>query len=126
MKVILSYLQKKDDFESVVMEHLRLNGAYWGLTTLDILGKLDVVDQDEIKRVQIYWRRDIQTGHGNYQFGNETTRDWWEIRNLQKVYSTNRGNYSAVKFFMHRVLFDIYLKSLSSRYEVFSTQQPQA
>nr|GMC64313.1 geranylgeranyl transferase type-2 subunit beta 1 [Ipomoea batatas] len=33
---------KKDDFESVVMEHLRLNGAYWGLTTLDILGKLDV------------------------------------------------------------------------------------
>nr|GMD14973.1 geranylgeranyl transferase type-2 subunit beta 1-like [Ipomoea batatas] len=44
----MSYLQKKDDFESVVMEHLRLNGAYWGLTTLDILGKLDVVDQDEV------------------------------------------------------------------------------
>lgn len=30
------------------MEHLRLNGAYWGLTTLDILGKLDAVDQDEV------------------------------------------------------------------------------
>nr|GMD56259.1 homocysteine S-methyltransferase 1 [Ipomoea batatas] len=25
-----------------------------------------------------------------------------QIRNLQKVYSTNRGNCSAVKFFMHR------------------------
>lgn len=41
-------MQKKDDFESMVMEHLRLNGAYWGLTTLDILGKLDVVDQEEV------------------------------------------------------------------------------
>lgn len=30
------------------MEHLRLNGAYWGLTTLDILGKLEAVDQDEV------------------------------------------------------------------------------
>ncbi|KAH0773333.1 hypothetical protein KY290_010470 [Solanum tuberosum] len=40
--------ERKDDFESVVMEHLRLNGAYWGLTTLDILGKLDAVDQDEV------------------------------------------------------------------------------
>lgn len=30
------------------MEHLRLNGAYWGLTTLDMLGKLNVVDQDEV------------------------------------------------------------------------------
>ncbi|CAN1232330.1 Geranylgeranyl transferase type-2 subunit beta 2 [Linum perenne] len=30
------------------MEHLRMNGAYWGLTTLDLLGKLDVVDSNEI------------------------------------------------------------------------------
>lgn len=25
-----------------------MNGAYWGLTTLDLLGKLDVVDSEEI------------------------------------------------------------------------------
>uniref|UniRef100_M1A4C0 Geranylgeranyl transferase type II beta subunit n=1 Tax=Solanum tuberosum TaxID=4113 RepID=M1A4C0_SOLTU len=30
------------------MEHLRLNGAYWGLTTLDIMGKLSAVEQDEV------------------------------------------------------------------------------
>ena len=42
------YLQKKDDFESLVMEHLRMNGAYWGLTTLDILQKLGSVDQDAV------------------------------------------------------------------------------
>lgn len=41
-------VQKKDSFESVVMEHLRMNGAYWGLTTLDLLGKLHTVDVDQI------------------------------------------------------------------------------
>lgn len=40
--------QRKDNFESVVMEHLRMNGAYWGLTTLDLLGKLHSVDVDEV------------------------------------------------------------------------------
>jgi geranylgeranyl transferase type-2 subunit beta len=25
-----------------------MNGAYWGLTTLDLLGKLDTVDVDEV------------------------------------------------------------------------------
>ncbi|CAH9104735.1 unnamed protein product [Cuscuta europaea] len=48
VKYILSVEKSKDDFESVVMQHLRLNGAYWGLTTLDILGKISVVDQDEV------------------------------------------------------------------------------
>ncbi|KAL8549691.1 hypothetical protein ACS0TY_008510 [Phlomoides rotata] len=48
VKYILSIEKKKDDFASVVMEHLRLNGAYWGLMTLDVLGKLDAVDQDEV------------------------------------------------------------------------------
>lgn len=58
--------QKKDDFESVVMEHLRLNGAYWGLTTLDILGKLDAVDQDEV----VSWVMQCQHESGLY-FGIE-------------------------------------------------------
>ena len=40
--------QEKDSYESVLMEHIRLNGAYWGLTTLDLLGKLDTVDVNEV------------------------------------------------------------------------------
>ncbi|XP_039171248.1 geranylgeranyl transferase type-2 subunit beta 1-like isoform X1 [Eucalyptus grandis] len=40
VKYILSVEKKKDSFESVVMEHLRLNGAYLGLTTLDLLENL--------------------------------------------------------------------------------------
>ncbi|XAR63547.1 Protein geranylgeranyltransferase type II [Bertholletia excelsa] len=45
---ILSVEKKEDDFESVVMEHLRINGAYWGLTSLDLLGKIDAVDAEEV------------------------------------------------------------------------------
>uniref|UniRef100_A0A0D3FEX5 Prenyltransferase alpha-alpha toroid domain-containing protein n=1 Tax=Oryza barthii TaxID=65489 RepID=A0A0D3FEX5_9ORYZ len=33
-------VMQKDSFESLVMEHIRVNGAYWGLTTLDLLHKL--------------------------------------------------------------------------------------
>lgn len=40
--------QKKDSFESLVMEHLRASGAYWGLTTLDLLHKLHAVDAAEV------------------------------------------------------------------------------
>ncbi|CAK7351915.1 unnamed protein product, partial [Dovyalis caffra] len=37
----------------VVSEHLSMNGAYRGLTTLDLLGKLDVVDSNGSCAVQI-------------------------------------------------------------------------
>jgi geranylgeranyl transferase type-2 subunit beta len=30
------------------MEHIRLNGAYWGLTTLDLLHKLHAADAAEV------------------------------------------------------------------------------
>ncbi|XP_018807570.1 geranylgeranyl transferase type-2 subunit beta 1-like isoform X1 [Juglans regia] len=48
VQYILSVEKRKDDFISVAMEYLRMNGAYWGLTTLDLLGKLDAVDVDEV------------------------------------------------------------------------------
>ncbi|KDP46999.1 hypothetical protein JCGZ_02435 [Jatropha curcas] len=48
VKYIISVEKKKDSFESVVMEHIRMNGAYWGLTTLDLLGKLEAVDSNEV------------------------------------------------------------------------------
>ncbi|BBH00033.1 RAB geranylgeranyl transferase beta subunit 2 [Prunus dulcis] len=48
VQFIVSVEKKKDSFESVVMEHIRMNGAYWGLTALDLLGKLHVVDVEEV------------------------------------------------------------------------------
>lgn len=56
------YAQKKDDFQSVVMEHLRMNGAYWGLTALDILGKLNTVDADEV----VSWVMSCQHESGKF------------------------------------------------------------
>ncbi|KAG2334243.1 hypothetical protein Bca52824_005423 [Brassica carinata] len=39
---------KKESFESVVMDHLRMDGANWGLTTLALLDKLVSVSVDEL------------------------------------------------------------------------------
>ncbi|KAL6527187.1 hypothetical protein OROGR_016277 [Orobanche gracilis] len=68
-KYILSIEKKKDDFESVVLEHIRLNGAYWGLTTLAVLGKLDAVDQDEV----VSWI--MQCQHESGGFGGNIGHD---------------------------------------------------
>ncbi|XP_021674220.1 geranylgeranyl transferase type-2 subunit beta 1 isoform X2 [Hevea brasiliensis] len=48
VEYILSVRKRKDSFESLVMEHLTMSGAYWGLTCIDLLGKLDVVDSEEV------------------------------------------------------------------------------
>ncbi|RXH77269.1 hypothetical protein DVH24_023543 [Malus domestica] len=40
--------QKEDSLEAVAMEHPRMNGECWCLTTLDLLGKLQAVDVDEV------------------------------------------------------------------------------
>ncbi|GKV11455.1 hypothetical protein SLEP1_g22715 [Rubroshorea leprosula] len=48
VQYIISVEKRKDSFESVVMEHLRMNGAYWGLTTLDLLGRLNAVNANEV------------------------------------------------------------------------------
>ncbi|PKA63490.1 Protein farnesyltransferase subunit beta [Apostasia shenzhenica] len=48
VQYIVSVEKKKDSFEALVMEHLRMNGAYWGLTTLDLLHSIDVVDKEEV------------------------------------------------------------------------------
>ncbi|URE32418.1 Prenyltransferase and squalene oxidase repeat [Musa troglodytarum] len=47
-RYIVSVEKKKDDFEALVIEHLRMNGAYWGLTTLDLLNKIGAIDADEV------------------------------------------------------------------------------
>ncbi|KAJ6694495.1 hypothetical protein OIU85_005201 [Salix viminalis] len=62
VKYILSVEKRKDSFESVVLEHLRMNGAYWGLTTLDLLGKLDALDSNEV----IQWIMKCQHESGGF------------------------------------------------------------
>ena len=52
--------EDKDAIEYVLTDHLRLSGMYWGLTALDLLGRLDVVDADEIVDfVQRCWVPDV-------------------------------------------------------------------
>ncbi|KAK1309990.1 hypothetical protein QJS10_CPA08g01411 [Acorus calamus] len=48
VQYILSVEKRSNDLESLVMDHLKLSGAYWGLTTLHLLGRLSSVDQDRI------------------------------------------------------------------------------
>jgi geranylgeranyl transferase type-2 subunit beta len=40
-------LQRKDEIEYWLTEHLRLNGLYWGLTALHILGHPDALPREE-------------------------------------------------------------------------------
>jgi len=47
VKYIKSLDSKKDDYEYWLTEHLRLNGLYWGLTALHILGHPDALPRDE-------------------------------------------------------------------------------
>jgi geranylgeranyl transferase type-2 subunit beta len=44
------------------MEHLRMSGAYWGLTGLDIMGRLGDMSPDEI----VPWVIKCQDECGNF------------------------------------------------------------
>ncbi|ORY27870.1 terpenoid cyclases/protein prenyltransferase alpha-alpha toroid [Naematelia encephala] len=49
-------LDKKKDYTYHLTEHLRLNGVYWGLTALWIMGRQDALDREEmIKYVLSCW-----------------------------------------------------------------------
>ena len=79
VQYILLVEKRKDDFESVVTEHLRMNGAYWGLTTLDLLGKLEIVDQDEV----VSWVMECQ--HESGGFGGNIGHDPHIVHTLSAV-----------------------------------------
>lgn len=40
--------QRKDELEYWLTEHLRLNGLYWGLTALHLLGQPDALPRNEV------------------------------------------------------------------------------
>ncbi|GAB2226205.1 hypothetical protein Droror1_Dr00022006 [Drosera rotundifolia] len=69
VRYILAVEKKKDSYEALLMEHLRMNGAYWGLTTLDLLGKLGVVDEAEV----VSWIMECQHESGGFggNFGHD-------------------------------------------------------
>lgn len=46
--MIVIFLVQKSDFDSLVTEHLRMSGAYWGLTAMDLMGHLADMDANEI------------------------------------------------------------------------------
>uniref|UniRef100_A0A5S6QWT0 Geranylgeranyl transferase type-2 subunit beta n=1 Tax=Trichuris muris TaxID=70415 RepID=A0A5S6QWT0_TRIMR len=45
---IKSYEQRKDDYEYVVSESLRLSGVFWCLSALDLIGDLEVINRDDV------------------------------------------------------------------------------
>ncbi|XP_009347576.2 geranylgeranyl transferase type-2 subunit beta 1 isoform X1 [Pyrus x bretschneideri] len=79
VQFILSVEKKKDSLEAVAMEHLRMNGAYWGLTTLDLLGKIEVVDVNEI----VSWV--LQCQHDSGGFGGNIGHDPHVLYTLSAV-----------------------------------------
>lgn len=47
VKYIQSLDSKKDELDYWLTEHLRLNGVYWGLTALHLLGRPDALPRQE-------------------------------------------------------------------------------
>ena len=45
---LAAYGNNKDDYEFCMTEYLRMNGIYWSLTAMDLMGKLDEMDRDGI------------------------------------------------------------------------------
>ncbi len=44
---MLMFYQRKDELDYWLTEHLRLNGVYWGLTALHLLGRPDGLPRDK-------------------------------------------------------------------------------
>ncbi|CAN6974395.1 unnamed protein product [Brassica oleracea var. botrytis] len=62
VRYILMTEKKKESFDSVMMDHLRMNGAYWGLTTLALFEKLSSVSLDEV----VSWLMTCQHESGGF------------------------------------------------------------
>ncbi|KAM3712603.1 hypothetical protein ACB098_01G194300 [Castanea mollissima] len=66
------------------MEHLRMTGAYWGLTTLDLLEKLHIVDVDEV----VSWIMKCQH-ESSLGFGGNIGHDPHILYTLSAILVTN-------------------------------------
>ncbi|XP_076320926.1 geranylgeranyl transferase type-2 subunit beta isoform X2 [Tachypleus tridentatus] len=43
-----AYGTKKDNYEYCMTEYLRMSGIYWGITAMDLMGSLDLLDKQQI------------------------------------------------------------------------------
>ena len=48
VKYIQSLDKRKDEYEYWLTEHLRLNGLFWGLTALHLMGHPEALPRDEV------------------------------------------------------------------------------
>lgn len=48
VKYIQSLDTKRDELAYYLTEHLRMNGIYWGLTALALMGRQDALDRQEM------------------------------------------------------------------------------
>jgi hypothetical protein len=62
-------MQNKDSFGYYATEHFRLSGVYWGVTALQLVGKLDLMDRDEV----VEWV--LSCRHANSGFGGSERHD---------------------------------------------------
>ncbi|XP_018474875.1 geranylgeranyl transferase type-2 subunit beta 1 [Raphanus sativus] len=79
VRYIIMAEKKKESFETLVMDHLRMNGAYWGLTTLTLLDKLGSVSVDEV----VSWLMTCQ--HESGGFAGNTGHDPHVLYTLSAV-----------------------------------------
>ena len=47
-EVLLWWLQGDTEYEFVMSEFLRINGIYWGLTAMDLMGGLDKMEKSQV------------------------------------------------------------------------------
>lgn len=45
---IAAYGNKKDDYEYIMTEYLRMSGIYWGITAMDLMKELHRMDREEV------------------------------------------------------------------------------
>lgn len=48
IEYIAQYSNKKEDYEYIMTEYLRMSGMYWGLTVMDLMHSLDKMDKEEV------------------------------------------------------------------------------
>jgi geranylgeranyl transferase type-2 subunit beta len=69
VKYIQSLNTKQDDLEYWLTEHLRLQGIYWGITALDLMGHIDALPRDELIKYVVACQ------HENGGFGGHIGHD---------------------------------------------------
>jgi geranylgeranyl transferase type-2 subunit beta len=69
VKYIQSLNTKQDDLEYWLSEHLRVQGIYWGLNTLDMMGHIDALPRDDLIKYI------CSCQHENGGFGGHTGHD---------------------------------------------------